>query len=89
MYNILMEIIAWIAIMCFIINVSFHFGIYFGGLINKSSYWSINRISMIAKNDIWYIIPTIGINVYPSVEIIFYWLNYQWYISYNIDKNES
>ena len=84
-----MEIIAWLTICYFVVSLSFHFGIYFGGIINKSNYWSIDKTSMIAKNDIWYIIPTVGLNVYPGVEIIFYWLNYQWYMSYTINKNES
>lgn len=88
-YNILIEIIAWITICYFVINLSFHLVIYFRSHTNKSSYWSIDKTSMIAKSDIWYIIPTIGISIYSGVEIIFYWLNYQWYISYNINKNES
>ena len=88
-YNILMEAIAWITICYFVINLSFHFGIYFGGLINKTPYWSIDKMSMIAKADALYIIPTIAVSVNSGVEIIFYWLNYQWYICYNINKNES
>lgn len=84
-----MEIIAWITICYFVISLSFHFGIYFGGLINKSPHWSIDKTSMIAKNDIWYLLPTIGVNFTPSLEIIFYWLNYQIYINYTINKNES
>lgn len=84
-----MEIIAWVTICYFVISLSFHFGIYFGSLINKSTYWSIDKTSMIAKADIWYIIPTVAISINPGVEIIFYWLGYQWYIGYNLNKNES
>lgn len=84
-----MEIVAWIAIVYLVIYLAFNISIYFAGLIEGSKYWSIKATSMIAKNDIWYLIPTIGINIYPSCEIIFYWLNYQWYLCYEIDKNES
>ena len=88
-YNILMEVIAWTAIIICVIHVAFNVGVYFGGVLNNTNYWSIKRESMIAKNDIWYLLPTIGVNFTPSLEIIFYWLNYQIYINYTINKNES
>lgn len=83
-----MEIIAWAAIIIFIVNFSIHCGIWFGEKLDKTKkHWALNRESMIVKADCFYLIPTIAINFFSTgAEIIFYWLNFEYYAGYQISK---
>lgn len=50
----------------------------------------VNKSSGIFKNDIWYIIPTIGISkVGEYLEIQALFLCFQYYTSYKIDKGDE
>ena len=58
-------------------------------IINKSINGIIKEYD-IYKNDQWYIIPTISFsktNCY--FEVMMYWLCFQYYSSYKIDKDEE
>ena len=87
-YNVLMEIIAWLAIVYFVIKFSLHCGIWFGEKLDKDKRnWALCTTSLFASTDIFYLFPTIGIYYYnPGVEVTFYWLKLTFYIDYTIKK---
>ena len=58
-------------------------------VINKNIN-GIDKSNGIYRNDIWYIIPTISISkTNKYFEIMMYWLCFQYYSSYNIDKDDE
>ena len=58
--------------------------------IIKKDINGINKSYGIYKDDRWYFIPTITFSKTDKYfEIMFYWLCFQYYSSYNIDKDED
>ena len=58
-------------------------------VINKNIN-GIDKSYGIYRNDNWYIIPTISISkTNKYFEIMMYWLCFQYYSAYNIDKDDE
>ena len=86
MYNIIINIIAWLAIIQFVLLVLWHIIIYIHVKISKNyDYVSIRRNTYLVETDFkeWYIIPTISLNITKiSTTIIITWLKWNLSIDY-------
>lgn len=86
MYNIIINIIAWLAIIQFVLLVLWHIIIYIHVKISKDyNYISIRRNTTLFETDYkeWYIIPTISLNkTKTSTNINITWLKWNLSIDY-------
>ena len=88
MYNIIINIIAWLAIIQFVLLVLWHIIIYIHVKISKDyDYVSIRRNTYLFETDYgeWYIIPTISLHktkISTNVDIT--WLKWNLSITYMI-----
>lgn len=86
MYNIIINIIAWLAIIQFVLLVLWNIIIHIHVKISKDyNYISIRRNTYLVETDFkeWYIIPTISLNITKiSTNIIVTWLKWNLSIDY-------
>lgn len=92
MYNIVINIIAWLAILWLLVTLVFHIIVFIvSSYGDTNDYICIRRSTYFTSTEFqsWYIIPTISLEFGKYPELSLFWLKYRFDMCYHIMSEQE